>query len=91
MTLSDAEASLLRLLSADVEREMAVVFGPGPPDARLTAGALRASWAKLVAALALGPAPELRDCPTCRRDCRRAATLCGNCWTKLMPAPVPAA
>jgi hypothetical protein len=88
MTLSDAEASLLRLLSGDVERAMATLFGPEPAEARLPAGALRASWAKLVAALALGPAPELRACPTCHRNCRRAATLCGNCWAKLPPAPL---
>ena len=29
------------------------------------------------------PPSELRDCPACGRSIRKAATLCGHCWTKL--------
>ena len=48
------------------------------------------SWAKLVALLALGPAPEMRACAVCGRGGLRAATRCGFCWTALphLPAAV---
>jgi hypothetical protein len=46
---------------------------------------LRATWGKLVDALDLGPAPELRDCPHCGSSGMRAATRCGTCWAKLVP------
>jgi hypothetical protein len=48
--------------------------------------ALVASWAKLVDFLALGPAPDLADCPHCGASGIRAATRCGQCWAKLTPA-----
>jgi hypothetical protein len=44
---------------------------------------LRAAWASVVEALALGPAPELRECPSCGRIGMRDATRCGHCWVKL--------
>lgn len=54
--------------------------------------ALLASWRKLIEYLALGPAPELRNCPYCGSSGMRAATLCGTCWKKLdPPAPVASA
>jgi hypothetical protein len=87
MTFSDTEAAVLRLLLGDIDREIAAVFGPAAPEAGLASATLRASWARLTGVLALGPAPELRACPVCHRDCRRAATLCGRCWTRLPPAP----
>ena len=46
---------------------------------------LASSWAELVDLLALGPAPELRECPSCGHRGLRAATLCGYCWRKLTP------
>ena len=48
--------------------------------------ALRAAWTTLVNLLALGPAPELRECPACGKVGRRAARLCGYCWIELPPA-----
>jgi hypothetical protein len=68
-----------------MDREMASL-GTGVADA---AGVkeLRASWGKLVDVLALGPAPELRDCPHCGTTGMRAATRCGKCWAKLVPPP----
>jgi len=50
-------------------------------------GRLAASWAELVDLLALGPAPELRECPGCGHTGMSAATLCGYCWTRLTPPP----
>jgi hypothetical protein len=46
---------------------------------------LLASFADLVEQLALGPEPEVRECPVCKHLGMRAATLCGYCWTKLTP------
>jgi hypothetical protein len=58
---------------------------PGASAAKLKD--LRASWGKLVEVLALGPAPELRDCPHCGTTGMRAAIRCGKCWAKLVPPP----
>jgi hypothetical protein len=46
---------------------------------------LMASWGELVELLALGPPPEIRECPACQHVCMRAATLCGHCWARLTP------
>jgi hypothetical protein len=51
---------------------------------------LLASWAKLIEYLALGPPPELRECPFCGSTGMRAATRCGACWKKLVPPALPA-
>lgn len=51
---------------------------------------VRVSFDRLVTALALGPAPELRLCPHCGSSGMRAAIRCGTCWAKLVP-PEPAA
>ena len=57
-----------------------------------TIGDLTASWSQLVNVMALGPEPGLRECPVCHQTGMRAATLCGYCWTKLLPlAPTDAA
>ncbi len=44
-----------------------------------------ASWAEVVRLLALGRAPEFRECPVCGNAGMRAARLCGRCWAKLPP------
>jgi hypothetical protein len=74
----DVRRSRLRATLASIEVELARLSGP--------ANVLRASVADLVQQLALGPEPEVRSCPVCRRTVMRAATLCGHCWTKLTPA-----
>jgi hypothetical protein len=75
-----AERPDLRAIVAAVDREVAQL----PGDAT---SALRRSWTELVALLALGPPPELRQCPVCGHVGMRAATLCGYCWTRLSPLP----
>jgi hypothetical protein len=50
--------------------------------------AFHAAWTDLVALLALGPAPETRECPVCRGIGMRAASRCGRCWAALEPLPV---
>jgi hypothetical protein len=68
-----------------VGRDMAhVAQGASPPDPASVAR-LVGSWEKLVDFLALGPAPELLECPYCGAVGMRAATRCGVCWKKLVP------
>jgi len=49
--------------------------------------ALQAAWTELVALLALGTAPETRECPVCHGIGMRAASRCGRCWASLQPLP----
>ena len=85
----------LRGFVEGVEHDVALLSkSPSAQDAEGVARVVR-SWGKLVDFLALGPAPELRNCPHCGAVGMRAATLCGTCWSKLVPPPreasVPAA
>ena len=73
----------LRALVATIDGEMSRSSGPG--ENNRPTGELRSSWAKLVELLALGPAPETRECPICQHIGMRDATRCGYCWTKLSP------
>ena len=72
----DAAANKLRAIVEVIDQEMIQV----PPTP-----ALRAAWAELVNVLALGSAPETRECPTCHRIGMRAASRCGFCWSALAP------
>ena len=85
-SLPDAERSRLRALVATIEHELAALSQKGgsaqmPPANEL----LLSSWAALVAQLALGPEPEVRQCPVCKNFGMKAATRCGFCWAKLTP------
>lgn len=80
---SDGAVTKLRAIVDVIDRE--IVETPPTP-------ALRAAWAELVAALALGPAPQTRECPSCHGIGMRAATRCIHCWAVLVPlAPLPEA
>jgi len=68
----------LRALVAAIEQEM-VQAPPSLP--------LRAAWDDLVSVLALGPAPQTRQCPNCQGTGMRAASRCGFCWAALAPLP----
>jgi hypothetical protein len=80
MTISfgDHTRTRLRTLVQTIDTELARTT-----DAASTE--LRALWTELVAALALGPAPDLRTCPACGGLGMRAASRCGNCWAALVP------
>jgi hypothetical protein len=71
----DARQSQLRALVAAVDREVT----PAAP------GALTAAWAALVKGLALGPEPEVRECPSCGTLGMLEATRCSHCWSPLSP------
>jgi hypothetical protein len=73
----DGERTGMRVIVATIDRLLA------DPKTQLTAERLRPSWALLVQALALGPEPELRECPHCGKMGMLEATRCGFCWTAL--------
>ena len=75
---TDAAVTKLREMVAVIERE--IVQAPPAPT-------LRAAWAELVEMLALGPAPQTRECPACHGIGMRAASRCGNCWAALERLP----
>jgi hypothetical protein len=80
----DTARANARTAIAAVDREMSRLPTSEGND---TTQELRASWAKLVEVLALGPAPETRVCPTCSSVGMRAASRCGTCWNTLEPLP----
>jgi hypothetical protein len=84
---SESERANLRAVVGDIDRELACLAREAPAaDHRSALGDLVASWASLVQLLALGVAPELRECPRCGNRGMRAATRCGYCWLALTPA-----
>ena len=76
----DPISTRLRSTLAAIEREVALL---PKEDAKMAP--LRSSVADLVSQLALGPEPDVRDCPKCGCTGMKAATVCGNCWVKLTP------
>jgi len=74
----DAAVAKLRAVVAVIDHEL--VQAPPTP-------ALRVAWDELVLVLALGPAPETRECPACHGVGMRAASRCGQCWAALEPLP----
>jgi hypothetical protein len=90
--ISDGDRSRLRAVVATIDRELSCLSLEGTAeDHREAQRGLAVSWAQLVELLEVGPAPEVRECPTCRHVCMRAATLCGHCWTTLGSLPPGAA
>lgn len=77
----DAGQEKLRTLVAGVEHELTLLTPVAEPGNNL--GALRAAWDSLVGAMALGPSPLTRKCPTCGGIGMRDATRCSTCWSKL--------
>jgi len=79
----DPRRSRLRATAATIDDEISQL--PIEDRPRLVA-----AWADLVEQLALGPEPEVRQCPACHRTCMRDATACGHCFRPLPPlGPVP--
>ena len=78
----------LRVIVERLDREMSRLLARPGGDTT----ALLSSWAELVEFLALGPAPELRECPSCGSPGVRRATRRSTCWKKLDPsAPLASA
>jgi len=74
----DAATAKLRAVVAVIDQELV----QAPPTA-----ALRAAWDELISVLALGPAPQTRECPVCHGIGMRAASRCGQCWSALELLP----
>jgi hypothetical protein len=83
MSFGDAARRNLRALVVTIDREITQL--PITADGNPAAVGLRASWTELVAVLALGPAPETRECPVCGGTGMATASRCGQCWSKLAP------
>lgn len=75
----------LRPIVAIIGHELSRLADGTPVETTTRIRELRASWAELVELLALGPKPEMRECPVCKHWGMRAATRCGSCWTPLSP------
>lgn len=71
--------SRLRSLVARVAHELAAVERQS--QGSRTDG-LSLAWTSLVAELALGTEPALRECPHCRRSILRAAVRCRYCMNR---------
>lgn len=80
LSYSDEAVAKLRVVVDVIGRE--TVQSPSTP-------AFHTAWAELVALLALGSAPETRECPVCHGIGMRAASRCGRCWAALQPLPAP--
>jgi hypothetical protein len=87
----DPARSRLRATVAKMDRELAALktAAKADPDGKGLHDALFASFDDLVDQLALGPEPEVRECPKCGGIGMRVATVCGTCWTKLTPPQIP--
>jgi hypothetical protein len=89
MHSSSAESTVqsqLRQAVTDIEQRLELLSLSGQTaQAQASLAELRTSFSTLVRLLALGPEPEVRECPTCKHTVRRAAKLCGYCWTPLLP------
>jgi hypothetical protein len=82
----DAARSRLRAIVATVDSEIVRLTLPTTKaDGSSVPNDLRASWDALLSELALGPEPEVRECPVCKHIGMRAATVCGYCWARLTP------
>jgi hypothetical protein len=82
----DAARSRLRATIATIEREIARLPRQAADDDSASARTgLLASVADLVQQLELGPEPEVRECPVCKKIGMRMATRCGYCWTRTTP------
>jgi len=77
-SFTDAAVTELRSIVAVIDQEI-LQLPPTP--------VLREAWAKLVHVMALGPAPQTRECPACHTIGMRAASRCGHCWAALEPLP----
>lgn len=84
----DAQRSRLRAMIASIDGEMSRLSKTlWTNDRGAPGGGLSASWTELVEALALGPEPEVRTCPVCKKLGMVGATRCGYCWSKLAVEP----
>ena len=86
LEISDGDRFRLRSIAATIDRALShLTIDVIPKDPGEVNRGLQAAWAQLVELLAPQLAPEVRQCPTCKHSCMRAATRCGHCWATLGP------
>ena len=82
VSFGDAARDQLRTVVGAVDQEITRLPAG---DGNHATDELRASWTALIKLLALGDAPQTRECPKCHGTGMRAASRCAHCWTKLEP------
>jgi hypothetical protein len=88
LPVTNASATSARLALDRLDREIATLSRWSESEAVCAVvRPVLIAWSGLVAALALGPEPQMRLCPVCEEAGMRAATRCGYCWRKLTPIP----
>jgi hypothetical protein len=87
----DPATSRLRLIVTMLGKRIARTSTQGLDE--IHARKLQAAFDVLSKHLALGPEPLVRACPQCGTIGMRAATICGQCWSRLdaLEAPQPLA
>jgi len=75
MNVADTTVTKLRTLVAGLETEITASASPE----------LRKQWDAFLGTLALGEAPVMRDCPSCKVPGMSNASRCSNCWATLVP------
>lgn len=82
----DGQRSKLRAMVTGLDGEVAALLLQDTVDGYArTAQSVVARWTSLVELLALGPEPDVRECPYCQETVMKAATRCGYCWKRLVP------
>lgn len=82
----DPARSRLRATVSAIDREISRLASQNTGgDSSVPLNSLIESFADLVEQLELGPEPEVRECPVCKKIGMRAATRCGYCWASLIP------
>jgi hypothetical protein len=76
----DPQRSQLRSLAASVDKHVAELSAQGYSGE--AAENLKLAWLALTKALALGPEPVLRGCPSCSRRIPCEATRCRYCMAE---------
>jgi hypothetical protein len=85
--LPDPASSRLRIAVAAVDSAVSHLSAT-TRDKAAAPGSLEGAWHDLVELLALGPEPAYRECPVCGGAGMLDATVCGFCWTKILPLEV---
>lgn len=86
LRFSGPDVTRLRNLVADIAKNVALLRAmdsASPAEREGPRTALETTWSKLVDMLDLGPEPEMRECPNCKRLNLLGATRCGHCWSPL--------
>lgn len=76
----DPSRSQLRALAATLDQHVSDLSSQD--HAGETAQSVKIAWLALAKALALGPEPALRSCPSCSRRIPREATRCRYCMAQ---------